>query len=295
MTRGLIRPPQRYLVFVNVRSDFKRSGAIAQDCEATGWSRYGRCWTRRFKENRENCTSKTPGQRNYFPHLLPQRSSLLMMHRSARALAVVIILWCAGIVFSTFHQDPIRRSRLLNTPVLPEQQNFSVIPDPWTYSIPPPAFSQSESLIFVDGLRGKYRLSYYTQPTVQMLYMTAFMFGCLGDLFDAIANQNHHAHEPYPQGHYVCNREYEFHHGPTTFQLYLVKVDAPRWEFTFADIGDDLTAIFNAVQYLDHAPYGIPQTHIDVYRYRNGQGGPTFLASRGGFTFGVASTNVSVT
>lgn len=122
------------------------------------------------------------------------------------------------------------------------------------------------------------------------------MFTCLADLFDAIANQDFWAHQAYPSGRYECKYVYHFAHGPTIFGLQLVKVDAPSWDFTFSDVGDDLSAIFNAAQHFASPMYGIPQMNIDVYRYRNGDGGETFLASHGRFAFDfAASANMSVT
>ncbi len=158
-----------------------------------------------------------------------------------------------------------------------------------------PQLSQLKSLTFVGGTHGLYRMSSYTEPSIQPLYLSTFMFACLADLFDAIANQNFWAHQAYPGGRYDCRKTFSFPHGPTTFALELVRVDAPNWDFTFSDIGDDLWAIFNAAQHFDDSMYGIPQMIIEVFRYRNGEGGSTFLASQGGFAFASASTaNVSV-
>ena len=158
-----------------------------------------------------------------------------------------------------------------------------------------PQLPQLKSLTFVGDPHGLYRLSSYTEPSIKPLHLSAFMFACLADLFDAIANQNFWAHQAYPDGRYECRKTYPFLHGPVTFALKLVRVDAPNWDFTFSDIADDLWAIFNAVQYFDDSTYGIPQMIIEVFRYRNGKGGSTFLASQGGFAFASASTaNVSV-
>lgn len=85
-------------------------------------------------------------------------------------------------------------------------------------------------------------------------------------------------------------------YGRGIFALGLSKINAPNWEFTFSDIRDDLSAIFDATQYFESPVYGVPQMNIEVYRYKNGRGyGETFLASQGGFSFGVlSSANVSV-
>ena len=159
-----------------------------------------------------------------------------------------------------------------------------------------PQFSPLKILTFIAGDHGIYRLSSYTEPSIQILYLSSFMFACLADLFDAIANQNFWAHEAYPGGRYECRKAYSFSHGLAIFALDLVKAEAPNWDFTFSDIGDDLSAIFNAAQYFESPMYGIPQMAIDVFRYRNGEGGATFLASHGGFTFEFPPTaNLSVT
>lgn len=73
-------------------------------------------------------------------------------------------------------------------------------------------------------------------------------------------------------------------------------MNAPNWHFTFSDIGADLSAIFNAAQYFELSTYGVPQMEIEVFRYRNGESGPTFLASKGGFEFVfLVAANLSVT
>ena len=76
------------------------------------------------------------------------------------------------------------------------------------------------------------------------------------------------------------------------FALGLNKINARNWDFTFADIADDLSAIYKALGFFLG---GIPQMRVDVYRYRNGPGGPSFLAADGGFSFGIpVSANTSV-
>ena len=99
-----------------------------------------------------------------------------------------------------------------------------------------------------------------------------------------------------PNGRYECNHTKSFPHGSAVFTLALVKVDAPNWDFTFSDIGDDLSAIFEAAQYFDSPVYGVPQMDIEAFRYRNGHGGASFLASQGRFALSFLPTaNVSVT
>lgn len=121
------------------------------------------------------------------------------------------------------------------------------------------------------------------------------MFACLANLFDAIANQNFWAHQPYPDGHYQCQYTYSFPGLPTVVALELVKVDAPNWDFTFSDIAYDLSAIFNAAQQFTSPVSGVPQMDIKVFRYRNGESGPTFFASQGTIVYGSPVTvNTSV-
>ena len=121
------------------------------------------------------------------------------------------------------------------------------------------------------------------------------MFSCLADLFDAIANQHFQAHQAYPGGRYDCSYASPFPHGTVTFTLSLLKIDAPNWDFTFSNVAEDLTEIFNAAQHFIDPMYGVPQMQIGVFRYRNGHGGTTFWASEGRLAFGIASNaNVSV-
>ena len=141
------------------------------------------------------------------------------------------------------------------------------------------------------GTRGLYKLSAYTEPTVELVYLSVFFFTCLADLFNAITHQNFRAHQAYPDGRYECKYTYAFPQGLVVFRLELIKVDAPQWVFSFSDVGDDLTAIFAAIQ---HFTYSIPQMNIAVYRYKNGYGGATFLASHGILELGHISANVSV-
>lgn len=100
-----------------------------------------------------------------------------------------------------------------------------------------------------------------------------------------------------PGGRYECRHTKNSPGGQVIFALGLSKVYARSWEFTFSDISEDLSAIFDATQYFESPLYGVPQMTIEVYRYRNGHGyGATFLASQGGFSFGfLPSANVSVT
>ena len=121
------------------------------------------------------------------------------------------------------------------------------------------------------------------------------MYSCLADLFDAVANRNFGAHQAYPDRRYQCSYTLPFSHGPTLFTLQLTKIDAPNWDFTFTDIAEDLAGIFFAAQRFIDPVYGIPQLQIGVFRYRNGQGGPTFWSSEGSLKYWVPSNaNVSV-
>ena len=151
--------------------------------------------------------------------------------------------------------------------------------------------SQANFLTFVEGTRGLYSLSAYTEPSMELVAISIFFFTCLADLFDAITHQNFRAHQAYPNGLYECQYTYAFPQGPISFRLELIKVDAPQWVFSFSDLGDDLSALFIA---LGHFTYGIPQMNIAVYRYKNGYGGATFLASHGILEFWHLGANVSV-
>lgn len=125
--------------------------------------------------------------------------------------------------------------------------------------------------------------------------MNEFLFGCLADLFNAIANEHFWPHETYPGERLQCDWAFASARGTVTFELELAKVDAPNWDFTIADLGDDLGAIFHAAQLFIDPVSGIPQMNIDVFRYRNGKDGPTFLASQGSMKFvSSLATNVSV-
>lgn len=214
------------------------------------------------------------------------------MHHSPGVLAILVLLSCARNVVSTFNNGYSRQSRLPRALSLPHQLNSTTLssllqplslhppPDPWVYS----------------GVHGRYRFSSFTEPSIQLLYLSSFLFTCLADVFDAIANQNFPAHQAYPGGRYDCRYTYSFPHGASIFALELVKVEAPNWDFTFADIGADLSAIFSAAQFFESPIYGVPEMKIDVFRYRSGVSGRTFLASQGGFAFQYLPTaNVSVT
>ena len=124
-----------------------------------------------------------------------------------------------------------------------------------------------------------------------LVIISVFFFTCLADLFDAITHQNFRPHQAYPNGRYECQYTYSSPQGPIAFRLELIKVDAPQWVFSFSDLGDDLSALFIALQYFT---YGIPQMNIATYRYINGQGGATFLASHGILELWHMGANVSV-
>ncbi|CAF9904772.1 hypothetical protein IMSHALPRED_000170 [Imshaugia aleurites] len=216
------------------------------------------------------------------------------MNHSTRVLAILVLLSFAANVNSTFQKGYTRQLRLPRASSLPEQRNFTILPSllksTTVLESPPDPF-------FFTGTHGRYRLSRYREPSVLVLYLSSFMFTCLADLFDAIANRDFWPHEPYPAGRYECEYTYSFPLGPRIdFALALTKIDAPNWDFTFSDIADDLVAIFDAAQYFASPVYGFPQMNIDVFRYRNGVAGPTFLASQGRVWFGDASTaNMSPT
>lgn len=86
--------------------------------------------------------------------------------------------------------------------------------------------------------------------------------------------------------------DYTFPIGSTArFGLELERVAAPGWYMTFADIVDDLEAIYYAALWFEDQPASLPEMKVDIYRYKNGgtkPGGATFLASRGSLSFDVA-------
>ena len=125
-----------------------------------------------------------------------------------------------------------------------------------------------------------------------LVYISIFFFTCLADLFNAITHESFRVHQAYPDGRYECQYTYAFTQGPIAFRLELLKVDAPQWVFSFMDVGDDLSALFIALQ---HFTFGIPQMNIAIYRYINGYGGATFLASHGIFEMWHIGANASVT
>lgn len=69
---------------------------------------------------------------------------------------------------------------------------------------------------------------------------------------------------------------------------------APGWRMSFANIADDLEALYNAALHFEDAPGELPGMTLRIFRFRNGDSGPVFFASQGSLVFGLASaTNLS--
>ena len=132
-------------------------------------------------------------------------------------------------------------------------------------------------------------MSNYREPSVKLSWVATFLITCMGDIVDFISRQNFNLNDPYPDGIYNCNLDYSF---PSRlagrFGLRLEKVPAPGWMMTFADIAGDLEALYYAAMWFDDQPGTVPEMHVDVYRYKSGDSGPTFLAEKGEFSFGVS-------
>lgn len=138
--------------------------------------------------------------------------------------------------------------------------------DPWTFM----------------GPKGLYVLSKYRDPSLRLSWFATFIITCLGDIVDSISNQGFQGNQPYPGGSYTCELEYPFPSGPTgRFGLQLESVAAPGWHMTFSDIADDLEALYYAGLWFDDKPGKVPEMNLEIYRFRTGRTGPTFLASRG--------------
>lgn len=146
-------------------------------------------------------------------------------------------------------------------------------PDPWTYI----------------GPEGRYKFSNYRDPSVKLSWMATFLVTCLGDVFDATANQGFKPYEPYPDGTYNCNLDYIFPSGSSgIFTLEMTKVEAPNWYMTFSDIVEDLEALWYATLWFEERTAGVPEMDFEVTRIEPqspGGKGPSFLASRGNFRF----------
>lgn len=148
-------------------------------------------------------------------------------------------------------------------------------PDPWKYL----------------GPKGTYHLSHYRRPSVQLSWFATFIVTCMGDILDSIARQGFDANALYPGGHYTCELDYSFPSGSEVrFELQLEKVAAPDWYMTFADISDDLEALWYAALFFDgqSATPVIPEMDVEVYRSIPATPAKNFLASKGNISFGLA-------
>jgi hypothetical protein len=62
------------------------------------------------------------------------------------------------------------------------------------------------------------------------------------------------------------------------FSLKMERIDAPGWAMTFADIADDLEALYYAALFFDNEPGVMPGMDVTIHRYRTDR--PKFLAAR---------------
>ncbi len=111
----------------------------------------------------------------------------------------------------------------------------------------------------------------------------------MGDVFNAISEQGFRPDQPYPDGVYTCDLTYFFpSRSVVTFGLKLEKVAAPGWHMTFADISDDLEALYYSALWFEDRPAAMPKMNVEVHRFKVGSLGPTFLASKGNLSFDLA-------
>ena len=108
----------------------------------------------------------------------------------------------------------------------------------------------------------------------------------MGDIVDFFAHQGFLPNAPYPDGQYLCNLTYGFPSGAKVkFGLGLTKVEAPDWEMTFADIADDLEALYYGALRFDAELGGVPNMDVQVHRLNQKSVMKTFLASEGSISF----------
>lgn len=147
------------------------------------------------------------------------------MQLPPRVWAVLVLLLFAGNVTSVPNHGNIRQSRLPRAPSIPEQGNFMTIPSSRKYASHSSSVrgtllihaqgqpaciaahrilgrlvrfvpqSQLIGLTLEAGAKGLYRFSKYDEPRLQLLPFSWFMFACLNDLFEAIANHHFSAHD----------------------------------------------------------------------------------------------------
>ncbi|KAL2038477.1 hypothetical protein N7G274_008816 [Stereocaulon virgatum] len=202
------------------------------------------------------------------------------------------------------HTNPIVLALVKSSvPQVPYLTSVSQSPN---LTVLPPFASpqQSAKVTFVpdpyifNGPMGIYRFSRYTGSLLTFEWAATFFYMCLGDIFNAIATQNHQPFDPYPNGVYECEKTIPtFHDREIVFcQLVLHKVDAPIWDMTFYDIVQDLQAIWFAALHFRSEMFGLPSMNVEVHRYVEGLRG-TFLAETGAMLFMMRyfANNVSVT
>jgi hypothetical protein len=150
-----------------------------------------------------------------------------------------------------------------------------------------------------DGPLGIYRFSRYMGSPLTFEWAATFFYMCLGDIFNAVATQNHQPFDPYPNGAYQCQKTFPtLRDRETVFcQLVLHKVNAPNWNMTFYDIVQDLQAIWDSALIFRSAMFGVPSMDVEVHRYVDEGLRATFLAENGAMLFMIryAANNVSVT
>ncbi|KAL6717295.1 hypothetical protein ACLMJK_005210 [Lecanora helva] len=112
----------------------------------------------------------------------------------------------------------------------------------------------------------------------------------MGDITESVARQGFKPNDPYPGGNYACDLDYLFpSKSVIRFGLRLSKVTAPNWDMTFADLSDDLEALYYASLWFEGEPLGVPEMTLEISRYKGGKtGSSTFLASKGNFFFAFA-------
>lgn len=144
-------------------------------------------------------------------------------------------------------------------------------PDPWTYL----------------GPTGRYKFSNYRNPSIKLSWLATFLITCIGDVFDATANQGFKPDEPYPDGVYNCELDYIFpSRSSGIFALEMTRIDAPSWHMTFSDVVEDLEALWYAALWFETRASGVPEMDFEVFKFTrqsSGERGTSFLASRGNF------------
>lgn len=110
-----------------------------------------------------------------------------------------------------------------------------------------------------------YDFSNYRDPSVKLDWLATFSLTCMGDVFDAIANQGFRPDEPYPHGVYSRRLDYFVLFGSSgLFALETTRVDAPGWNMTFCDVMDDLEALCYAALWYENRAGGIQEMDLKM-------------------------------